>query len=827
MSQYYETIFREWLESIKSFKSQEKLFQVIFQELLEKVGVEPKTNFTNNIPSSISLDLTEKELLLGRRVVELVSWNATLMVLKANLLNPSIGGHLSTYLSASFLYEVGLNHFFNSDDLVFFQGHSSTGIYARAMLEGRLTSEQLKNFRRESRGGLPSYPHPRSMPDFWQFPSVSMGLAPITATHHARFMKYLLLKKLIKKERRVICFVGDGEMDEPESTASLRFAAKERLNNLLFVVNCNGIRLDLPIDESGNSICSMADLFKSSGWNVVKLIWSEGWERSLEEHVDRYRHINTANGLNDSEYLSLLRSDRQKLYELFDKKLLESIPEREQKYSHGGLSYENVYKAYAYALKLSKEEDRPVVILARTVKGYPISNVEGRTVSHQKKSLNHKQLALLRDFLKIPVSDASLEDLRTLDFYRESNVTQYMKKSRERLGGFLPNVSRTPPKEEEEIDFLSMIEPNKFYDENREISTTVATVRLLSHLKRNVKLSKRVVAIVPDEGYTFGMESLFNRYGIFSNAKDIKNRFEGPSTPLSFGRSNTGEFFNDGINEDGAVANMISIGGAKRTYGVNMVPFYFFYSIFGFQRSGDLFWAMSDQMANGFAIATLSGGTSFPGEGLQHVDSNSQLLADMNPACYSYDPAFMYELAYIIRYGLKKMYVNNEPIFFHINTYNEPTLHRKPDEGLDTDKLTKGMYLFRTMGDFSTDGVNIFASGSAVYRAIKTQEILANEYGISSRVWSVTSWSLLYRETLKKGTESLFVQSFLSSRLPSLCILDFNPTLADRLRYWIDCDSAVMAVSGFGSSDTREGLREKHGVAVQDLVNNALKLLKR
>lgn len=828
MEKDYELIFREWLDSVKDFKDKEKLFRYIFQDILDHENLGAASNFTNNIPPSISFDLKEDELSICRKTVNAISWNATIAVLRANAINPSIGGHISTYLSASFLHEVGLNHFFKGNDLVFFQGHSSPGVYARAMLEGRIDEAQLNKFRLETLGGLPSYPHPRSMPNFWQFPSVSMGLSPLTAIYHARFMKYLQSKRFIGVGQTVYSFVGDGEMDEPESLAGLRLAAQERLNNLVFIVNCNNIRLDLPISESNNSIIEMERIFKGYGWNVVKLIWNSAWSKLFERYDLRYRLLELFNRLNDSEYLSLIDNqvNLQDLVDIDNFKHL--LSEMDIRYPHGGMCYESVYRAYKYTKQLLADHEKPVVILARTVKGYGIPSVEGKTISHQKKSLTTDQLKSLRKFLSINVKESDLASLSALPFYKNQEITKYLRETRATLGGYLPNNRSEELKSEDKTSFVDALDIFSLHETKREISSTVALVRILAKLKRNRSISSRILTIVPDEGYTFGMESLFNRYGIYSNASGIGNRFSSKRNLLDFGRSSSGEFFNDGINEAGALANMISIGGSTAIYGIKFVPFYFFYSMFGFQRTADLFWAMADQMSSGFAIATLSGGTSFPGEGLQHVDFNSQLIADTNPSCYAYDPAFMYELGCIVNYGLKKMYQDNEKIFFHINTYNEPSFHQQIGDKVDIDKLCRGMYMLNGIygGDRQSATVNILASGSAVYRAVEAQKILKTEHAISSKLWSVTSWSLLYRDCKRNDGNSLLVEFLRENPHPVVGISDFASTIFDRLRCWIPQKSVSMGINyTFGASDTRENLRRSLGLRTEDIVANSLELV--
>ena len=755
---------KEWLQSLQDVlrtEGPQRVKELLGQLYIEaqKYGVKIShpgtTPYINTIPADKQPPYPGRRE-IERRIKSFVRWNAMAMVVRANRTRHGIGGHISTYASAATLLEVGFNHFFrakNEDqdgDIIYFQGHASPGIYARAFLEGRLSGFDLENFRCElsPAGGLPSYPHPRLLPNFWQFPTVSMGLSPIMSIYQARFYRYLENRGLKKpSDQKIWVFLGDGEMDEPESLGAISLAARENLDNLIFVINCNLQRLDGPVRGNGKIIQELEAVFTGAGWNVIKVIWGSDWDRLLDKDKDGAL-VRRMEEVPDGQFQKYAVSDGDYIRKDFfgkDPRLLEMVEnysdEQIEKLSRGGHDPVKVYAAYKAAVE---HQGSPTVILAQTIKGYGLGEAgEGRNITHQQKKLNEDELLEFRSRFGIPIPDGEVQEA---PFYRPAETSEEMKylhSCRRKLGGYVP--SRTVKVEPIKLPPDDLFE--EFYKgtADREVATTMVMVRLLSILLKDEKIGKLIVPIVPDEARTFGMESLFRQVGIYSSVGQLYEPVDKESL-LYYNEQKDGAILEEGINEAGSMSSFIAAGTAYAAHGINMIPFYLFYSIFGAQRMYDLIWAAGDAMARGFLVGGISGRTTLAGEGLQHQDGHSHHFAFAVPNLKAYDPAFAYELAVIVRDGLHRMYEKQENIFYYITMMNEfykmPPMPQGCKEG-----ILRGLYKFKASGkkDAKTK-VNLLGSGAILNEVIKAQEILESKYNISADVWSVTSYKELYTD---------------------------------------------------------------------------------
>ncbi len=828
---------KEWIESLEYVLQQEGPERVRFlmrqlQIYARKAGVD--LPYTANTPYINTIPVEQQPPFPGsreieRRIKSIIRWNAMAMVVRANRVEEGIGGHISTYASAATLYEVGFNHFFRArnehqeGDIVYFQGHASPGIYARAFLEGRLTKDQLENFRRELQpgGGLSSYPHPWLMPNFWQFPTVSMGLSPIMAIYQARFNRYLENRGLKKpSDAKVWAFLGDGEMDEPEALGSITLAAREKLDNLIFVINCNLQRLDGPVRGNGKIIQELEAAFRGAGWNVIKVIWGDDWDpllakdhegllvKRMEEAVDGdYQKYTVASG----------RYIREHFFGKYPQ-LLELVKhlsdEQLRKLRRGGHDPEKVYAAYKAAVE---HKGSPTVILAKTIKGYGLGEAgEGRNITHQQKKLNEEELREFRARFGIPISD---EELAETPFYKppdDSPEMRYLHERRRALGGYLPSrqVQCQPLKPPPEEIF------EEFYKgtEGRPVSTTMAYVRLLSKLLRDKEIGKLIVPIIPDEARTFGMEALFRQVGIYSSVGQLYEPVDA-DTLLYYKEAKDGQILEEGITEAGAMSSFIAAGTAYATHGINTIPFFTFYSMFGFQRIGDLIWAAGDVRCRGFLVGATAGRTTLAGEGLQHQDGHSHLFAYALPNLKAYDPAFAYELAVIIQDGIRRMYTEQEDIFYYLTVTNEPYPMPPMPEGVK-DGILKGMYKFKASEDENAKlRAQLLASGAILNEALKAQQLLAEKYGVAADVWSVTSYKELYRDghsverwnmlhPTKKPKRPYVAQCLGEAPGVLVAASDYVKALPDSISPWLPKPLISLGTDGFGRSDSRRALRD-------------------
>lgn len=828
----------EWLYSLDyvlKHGGEKRVIDILRQLQIRahKAGVE--LPFTANTPYINTITKENQPPFPGdreieRRIKSIVRWNAMAMVVRANKLENGIGGHISSYASVATLYEIAFNHFFKAatedkpGDLIYFQGHSSPGIYARAFLEGRLDVKKLENFRRELKpeGGLSSYPHPWLMPDFWQFPTVSMGLGPIQAIYQARFNRYLEDRGLAKTTgSKVWAFLGDGETDEPEALGAITLAAREKLDNLIFVINCNLQRLDGPVRGNGKIIQELEAIFRGAGWNVVKVIWGSDWDPLLEKD-DKGKLVKRMGEVVDGEYQKYSVEDGSYIREHFwgaDGELKEMVDhladEQLQKMKRGGHDPEKVYAAYLNAVNT---KDQPTVILAKTIKGYGLGESgEGKNITHQQKKLNEEELREFRTRFGIPISD---EDVAKAPFYKpadDSPEIRYIKKRREELGGYLPKrVSdlrpiKTPPE--------SVFE--EFYEgtDGREVSSTMVFVRILSKLLRDKEIGKLIVPIVPDEARTFGMESLFRSVGIYSHVGQLYEPVDSDSL-LYYKEEKSGQILEEGITEAGSMSSFIAAGTSYANYGVNMMPFFIYYSMFGFQRIGDLVWAAADMKTKGFMLGGTAGRTTLAGEGLQHQDGNSHVLALPVPNLMAYDPAYAFELAVIIRDGIRRMYEEQEDIFYYITVMNENyPMPKMPDGENIKEGIVKGMYLFKPSEKKEGIKVNLLGSGTILNEALKAQEILEEKYNVSADVYSVTSYKELRREALDCERWSMLhpedepkvpyvSQMFEDNNGVFVAATDYIKALPDLVAKWLPKPLLSLGTDGFGRSEGRTALRD-------------------
>ncbi|MFT4629613.1 MAG: pyruvate dehydrogenase E1 component [Arenicella sp.] len=803
-----------------------------------------------NTPYINTIPVDKQQALIGDRQIEfkirsMVRWNAAAMVLRANKINTEYGGHIASFASAAVLYEVGFNHFWrarNADhggDMIYYQGHSAPGMYARAFLEGRLSEDQLDNFRQEVGGnGLSSYPHPWLMPDFWQFPTVSMGLGPIMSIYQARFQKYLGNRELIPVEnRKVWAFLGDGEMDEPESRGALGLAGREKLDNLIFVINCNLQRLDGPVRGNGKIIQELESEFRGAGWNVIKLIWGSQWDRMLEKDTDGIL-LTRMQECVDGEYQAFKAKGGAYTREHFW-----NSPELKAMVAHmsdedidlmtrGGHDPDKVFAAYTQAIK---HKGQPTVILAKTIKGLGMGDSgQGQNTSHQQKKMDIESLKGFRARFKIPVTDEQLETLEYIRPDPDSPEIKYLHSRRQHLGGYLP--SRPNTKQTLEIPDLSAFAKQLESTGDREISTTMVFVRILSALIRDKNIKDRIVPIVPDEARTFGMEGLFRQLGIYAN-EGQKYQPEDSEQLMYYREDVKGQVLEEGINEAGAMSSWIAAATSYSTNELPMIPFYIYYSMFGFQRIGDLAWAAGDMQARGFMVGGTAGRTTLAGEGLQHQDGHSHLQAATIPNCISYDPTFSYELAVIIQDGMRRMYVEQENVFYYLTVMNENYRHPAMPEGAE-EGILKGLYRLSKSAkdDGKTATVQLIGSGTILNEVIMAAEILESKFKVAANVWSATSMNELRREGLAierwnilhpsgKPRISYVEQCLQDENGPVIAATDYMKAYADSIRAFVPSRYVVLGTDGYGRSDDREQLRSYFEVNHQYIVVAALSAL--
>ncbi|MBI5807872.1 MAG: pyruvate dehydrogenase (acetyl-transferring), homodimeric type [Ignavibacteriales bacterium] len=849
INEFDEIELREWLESLEyvlQTHGPEKVKELLhnLDAYAQEAGVE--LPFTANTPHINTIPKSAQPPFPGgreieRRIKSLIRWNAMAMVVRANKEENGIGGHISTYASAATLYEIGFNHFFrgkddnNEGDIIYFQGHAAPGIYARAFLEGRISKEQLENFRRELKpgGGLSSYPHPWLMPDFWEFPTVSMGLGPIQAIYQARFSRYLEDRGLKKpSDQKVWAFLGDGETDEPETLGAITLAAREKLDNLIFVINCNLQRLDGPVRGNGNIVQELEAIFRGAGWNVIKVIWGSDWDPLLEADKTGLL-IKRMNETIDGESQNYITRGGKYIREHFFGKYPELLKlvekytdEQLERMKRGGHDPEKVYAAYKAAVE---HKDAPTVILAKTVKGYGLGEAgEGKNITHSQKKLNEDELKEFRTRFSIPISD---DEIAKMPFYKpdeDSAEIRYLKERRKALGGYVPKrvIKSTPLKTPDEEIF------KEFYQgtEGREVSTTMVYVRMLAKLLKDKEIGHLIVPIVPDEARTFGMEALFRQVGIYSHAGQLYEPVD-KDIFLYYKEAKDGQILEEGITEAGSMSSFIAAGTAYATHGINTIPFFTYYSMFGLQRVGDLVWAAADMSCKGFLVGATAGRTTLAGEGLQHQDGNSHVLAYPIPNLVAYDPAFAYELAVIIRDGIYRMYEKRENVFYYITIMNEnypqPNM---PDVPNIKEGILKGMYKFK-QSDLKNAkaSANLLGSGTILNEAIKAAEILEKDYKVATNVWSVTSyknlhldaqeterWNMLhpdqepktpYIAQVTKDENGIFVSAS-----------DYVQFLSDAVAKWLPSKLHSLGTFGFGRSEGRSSLRDFFEVDAKHIV---------
>ena len=849
----------EWLEALRSVIREEGADRAHY--LISRLSSDNKRNgssipssalstpYSNTIPPS-NEERMPGDMFMERQIRGIVRWNAMAMVMRANLRNSSIGGHISTFASSATLYDVGFNYFFrgpsekHEGDLIYYQGHSSPGIYARSFLEGRLDESQLDNFREEVNGnGLSSYPHPWLMPEYWQFPTVSMGLGPIQAIYQAHIMKYLSSRGLLdNSDRKVWAFLGDGEMDEPESLGAISKASREKLDNLIFVINCNLQRLDGPVRGNGKIIQELEAVFRGAGWNVIKVIWGRHWDQLLQSDSEGLLQARMDEVV-DGEYQNYAsRGGAYTREHFFGKspellKMVEHLSDNDiMALNRGGHDPFKVYAAYAEAVK---SNGKPTVILAKTIKGYAFgASAEAQNATHSVKKLDVESLKKFRDRFGIPIEDKKLEDVPYYRPREDSLELRYMKKARESLGGAVPQRRKETYK-------LGLPAQKIFDDQTkgsgeREISTTMAFVRLLNSLCKDKEIGERVVPIVPDEARTFGMEGMFRQLGIYSSAGQLYDPADSHQV-MFYREDKEGQMLEEGITESGSFSAWLAAATSYSVSNYPLIPFYIYYSMFGFQRVGDLCWAAGDSQARGFLIGATAGRTTLNGEGLQHQDGHSHILSSTIPNCISYDPAYSYELAIIIKEGMRRMYQEMDSVFYYITTMNEN--YQQPDmpKGVEDD-IIKGMYLledgnskeFKVSKPINREQhIRLLGSGTILRETRKAAEILRREYSVAVDVWSVTSFNELRREALdiargnmlnpSKKQKVPFVTEKLSTKKgPVLAATDYMKIYSDQIREFVPDAYRVLGTDGFGRSDSREQLRHFFEVDMKFIVAAAL-----
>ncbi|HUO44025.1 MAG TPA: pyruvate dehydrogenase (acetyl-transferring), homodimeric type [Burkholderiales bacterium] len=845
---------QEWIEALESVLKREgaERAHYLLEKLVDKarrsgayIPFSANTAYLNTIPPG------QEERSPGDPAIEdklraYVRWNAMAMVVRANKTSSELGGHIASFASAATLYDVGFNHFFRAandnfgGDLVYMQGHSSPGIYARAFLEGRISEEQMNNFRQEVGGkGLSSYPHPWLMPDFWQFPTVSMGLGPIMAIYQARFMRYLKDRGVIDpQDRKIWAFMGDGEMDEPESLGAISLAGREKLDNLVFVINCNLQRLDGPVRGNGKIIQELEADFRGAGWNVIKVIWGSYWEPLLMRDVHGLL-LKRMEECVDGEYQTYKSKDGAYVRKHFFGKypeLLEMVSHMTDddiwRLNRGGHDPHKIYAAYAAAIR---HRGQPTVILAKTVKGYGMGEAgEGQNITHQQKKMGTESIRAFRDRFHIPIPDDRLEEV---PFYRPAEDSAEMKYLRERMaamGGSLP--ARRRKAQPLAVPLLAAFEAQLKSTEDREISTTMAFVRILATLVRDKTIGKYVVPIVPDESRTFGMEGMFRQLGIYSHIGQLYTPQDADQL-MFYKEDQHGQILQEGINEAGAMSSWIAAATSYSTHGQSMIPFYIFYSMFGFQRVGDLAWAAGDMRARGFLLGGTAGRTTLNGEGLQHEDGHSHILASTVPNCIAYDPTFSYEVAVIVQDGLRRMYQEQEDVFYYITLMNENYTHPAMPAGVE-EGILRGIYLFREgKAKKGQPRVQLLGSGTILREVIAAAELLEKDFGVAADIWSVTSFNQLRRDGLDAQRWNLLHpdakprRSYIESCLekhdgPIVAATDYMKLFADQVRAFLpDRAYTALGTDGFGRSDTRRQLRRFFEVDRHYVVAAALRAL--
>jgi pyruvate dehydrogenase E1 component len=848
----YET--EEWLEALESVIERDgpERAHFLIESLVDKarrrgayLPYNATTAYLNTIPSHQEAK-RPGDAALERRLKSLIRWNALAMVVRANRAGTGLGGHIATYQSAANLYEIGFNHFFRArsedhgGDLVFMQGHSSPGIYARAFLEGRISDEQLVNFRREVGGnGVSSYPHPWLMPDFWQFATVSMGLSSIQAIYQARFLKYLHNRGVVDAaDRKVWAFLGDGEMDEPESLGAISLGSRENLDNLIFVINCNLQRLDGPVRGNGKIIQELEAVFRGAGWNVIKVVWGGNWDPLLARDPGGRLRKRMEEAV-DGDYQTFGANDGSFAREHFfgtDPELAAMVADMSDeeiwRLKRGGHDPDKVYAAFHAAVN---HTGQPTVILAKTIKGYGMGEAgEGQNPTHQQKKVGEQALKQFRDRFNIPISDDQIDDL---PFYKPADDApemRYLRERRDALGGPFPQRQvEIEPLETPGLEaFGALLEDSG----EREISTTMAFVRALMALTRDKKINKQLVPIVADEARTFGMEGMFRQIGIYAAGGQLYDPVD--SDQLAYYREEKhGQILQEGISEAGSMSSWIAAGTSYSNHGVNMIPFFIFYSMFGFQRIGDLIWAAGDMQAKGFLLGATSGRTTLNGEGLQHQDGHSHLMSATVPNCISYDPTYAYELAVIMQAGLERMYRDNERVFYYITLTNEAYAHGALPEGVD-EGIRRGMYLLREngAGDANTPKVDLLGSGAILREVEAAAELLQSDFGVAANIWSVPSFSELSRDGNSverwnrlhpdEAARTTYLAECLADRKgPVIASTDWVRAIAEQIRTWVPGRYVTLGTDGFGRSDTRDTLRSFFEIDRYHVVVAALKAL--
>ena len=843
---------QEWLDALNAVIENEGIKRAHF--LLEQLIDDARRNganlpFTNNtaylntIPTHLE-QTSPGDRALENRIRSFIRWNAMVMVVRANKESSELGGHIASFASAATLYDIGFNHFFHATtpdhggDLLFLQGHSAPGVYARAYLEGRLEEKQLDKFRQEvDGGGLSSYPHPWLMPDFWQFPTVSMGLGPIMSIYQARFMKYLQDRGLAKTEnRKVWAFCGDGEMDEPESLGAISLGGREKLDNLIFVINCNLQRLDGPVRGNGKIIQELESVFRGAGWNVIKVIWGSYWDPLLNKDKDGLLQKRMTEVV-DGDYQNYKAKDGAFVREHFFnspelKAMVAHMSDKDiWRLNRGGHDPHKVYSAYKQA---AEHKEQPTVILTKTVKGYGMGEAgEAQNTTHSQKKMNFDALAAFAKRFNIPLSDEQIENAEYYKPAEDSAELQYMHAQRKALGGYLPN--RTHLAAPLEVPELSTFDALLQGSGDREMSTTMAFVRILTSLARDKKVGKNVVPIIPDEARTFGMEGMFRQLGIYSSVGQLYEP-QDKSQVMFYKEDKSGQILEEGINEAGAMSSWIAAATAYSSHGVNMIPFYVYYSMFGFQRIGDLAWAAGDMQARGFLIGATAGRTTLAGEGLQHQDGHSLIVASTIPNCVAYDPCFAYELAVIIHDGMRRMVQQQENVYYYITAMNENYTMPAMPEGAEAG-IKKGLYAFSK--DTAKKGehkVQLFGSGTILREVIAAAELLKKDWKVSADVWSITSYNELAREAVdcerwnmlnpgKKSHVPYITQQLEPCEGPVIAASDYIRTVSNQVRQYIPATYTVLGTDGFGRSDTRKNLRRHFEVNSHYVILATLKTL--
>ena len=843
---------QEWLDSLRAVVKADGssragyLLKKVIDEAYTQGLILPDTRTTpyiNTIPATADIR-SPGDQNLERKIRAYIRWNAAAMVVKANKKNPELGGHIGTFASAATLYDVGMNHFWRAKnnkfggDLVYFQGHSAPGMYARAFLEGRITEKQLDKFRQEvEKGGLSSYPHPWLMPKFWQFPTVSMGLGPMMAIYQARFTKYLINRGLLKdQDRKIWCHLGDGEMDEPESFGAVGLAAREKLDNLIFVINCNLQRLDGPVRGNGKIIQELEGRFRGSGWNVIKVIWGSYWDQLLSKDKTGLLVKRMTEAV-DGEYQAFKAKGgsyvREKFFGKYPelKDLVANMTDADiWKLNRGGHDPHKVYSAYHAAVRC---KGKPTVIIAKTIKGYGMGKSgESINTTHQQKKLDEEDLLFYRDRFNVPLTDKQVKNIEYYKPAENSPEIKYLKNCRVKLGGHIPERTtfakpvKTPPQD----IFESFMKSTG----DKEMSTTMALVRMLANLLRDKNVAPRLVPIIADEARTFGMEGFFQKIGIYAHEGQKYEPVDSEQLS-SYREDKSGQVLQEGITEAGAMSSWIAAGTSYTNHDLEMIPIYLFYSMFGFQRIGDLAWAAADSQTRGFLIGATSGKTTLAGEGLQHQDGHSLLLASAIPNCISYDPTFSYEMAVIFRDGLKRMHEKKENIYYYITAMNENYTHPEKPAGSDQGIL-KGMYLFKNYKGKGKAKVQMLGSGSILREVIKAAETLSKDYGVDCNVWSATSFNELKKDGMeverrnllnpKEKPKKSYVQKCLDSQEGIIfAASDYIRSHTDQIRPYLNKPFYTLGTDGFGRSDTRKELRKFFEVDKKHIVTYTLSAL--